>query len=188
MGCAGDDQEPGPADSAVRGVIDACWALSEGMIDALLMTRWPAPHPDTLAEVMQVAQNAGLRADLEEAAWRAKQGVLTSAFRVAFPRPEDIPAELAQELRSSSDSFDALVEVIDRVLPGIAAAARPVEYAVTAFALTGRITREQTGELTRPLVNVLMKSMGASDEDVERAEGGEAQLCALTSLISPEED
>ncbi len=176
---AGQDERFGPHGTAVRAVIEACWQLTDSTIDPLLMTDWSPPDPTILTEVMEIAQAAGLREATEDAAWKAKQGVLTSAFRSAFPRRQDIPPDLAAQLQAHSDSFAEMVEIIDTALPGIAtSAAPPVEYITIAFVLREHITTDQFAALALPCVQVLTTLTAATDEEVE-------QLQALMKLMDP---
>ena len=100
-----------------------------------------------------------LREATEAAAWQAKQGVLTSAFRSAFPRRQDIPPEVAASLQEHSDSFEEMVEIIDTILPGVATtAAPPVEYVAIAFVLRDYISTDQFAALALPCVEVLTTS------------------------------
>jgi hypothetical protein len=181
MDDAGQDQRFGPDGTAVRAVIEACWELTDRTIDPLLMTRWSPPDPTILAEVMDIAQAIGLREVTEDAAWKAKQGVLTSAFRSAFPRREDIPPALVASLQEHSDSFEEMVEIINTVLPGVATiAAPPVEYVAIAFVLRDHISTDQFAALTLPCVQVLTTSTAASNEQVE-------QLQALMKIMNPDD-
>ena len=181
MDDAGQDEPYGPDGTAVRTVIQACWALTDRTIDPLLMTSWSAPDPAILAEVMDIAQAVGLREVTEDAAWQAKQGVLASAFRSAFPHREDIPADLAASLQEHSDSFEEMVEIIDTILPGVASiAAPPIEYAVIALVLRDHISTDQFAALMLPCVQVLTTSTAASDEEVE-------QLQVLMKIMDPDD-
>jgi hypothetical protein len=180
MDDAGQDEPFGPDGTAVRAVIKACWELTDRTIDPLLMTRWSPPDPTILAEVMDIAQTVGLREVTEDAAWKAKQGVLTSAFRSAFPRREDIPPELIASLQQS-DSFEEMVEIIDTVLPGVATiAAPPIEYVAIAFVLRDHISTDQFAALALPCVQVLTTSTAASNEQVEG-------LQALMKIMDPDD-
>ena len=180
MDDAGQDEPFGPDGAAVRAVIEACWGLTDRTIDPLLMTRWSPPDPTILAEVMDIAQAIGLREVTEDAAWKAKQGVLTSAFRSAFPRREDIPPALAASLQES-DTFEEMVEIINTVLPGVATiAAPPIEYVAIAFVLRDHISTDQFEALTLPCVQVLTTSTAASNEQVE-------QLQELVKLMDPDD-
>jgi len=181
MDDAGQDEPYGPDGTAVRKVIDACWALTDRIIDPLLMTRWSPPDPTILAEVMDIAQAIGLREATEDAAWKAKQGVLTSAFRSAFPRREDIPPEVVASLQEHSDSFEDMVEIINTVLPGVATiAAPPIEYVAIAFVLRDHISTDQFAALALPCVQVLTTSTVPSNEQVE-------QLQALMKIMDPDD-
>ena len=181
MDDAGQDEPFGPDGAAVRAVIEACWGLTDRTIDPLLMTRWSPPDPTILAEVMDIAQAIGLREVTEDAAWKAKQGVLTSAFRSAFPRCEDIPLEVVAALQEHSDSFEEMVEIINTILPGVATiAAPPVEYVAIAFVLRDHISTDQFAALTLPCVQVLTTSTAASNEQVE-------QLQELVKLMDPDD-
>jgi hypothetical protein len=178
---AGQNQQFGPDGSAVRAVIEACWALTDRTIDPLLMTKWSPPDPTILTEVMDIADAVGLREATEDAAWRAKQGVLTSAFRSAFPRRQDIPPEVAASLQEHSDSFEEMVEIIDTILPGVATiAAPPIEYIAIAFVLHDHISTDQFAALALPCTEVLKTSTAASDERVE-------QLQALMKIMDPDD-
>lgn len=118
-----------------------------------------------------------MREVTEDAAWKAKQGVLTSAFRSAFPRREDIPPEVVASLQEHSDSFEGMVEIIDTVLPGVASiAAPPIEYITIAFVLRDHISTDQFAALALPCVQVLMTSTVATDEQVD-------QLQALMKIM-----
>lgn len=179
MDDAGQDERFGPDGSAVRAVIEACWQLTDRTIDPLLMTRWSPPDPTILTEVMDIAQAVGLREVTEDAAWQAKQGVLTSAFRSAFPRREDIPPDLAASVQEHSDSFEDMVEIIDTVLPGVASiAAPPIEYAVIALVLREHISTDRFTALMLPCVQVLTNSTVATGEQAE-------QLQALMHIMDP---
>jgi hypothetical protein len=181
MDDAGQDEPYGPDGTAVRKVIEACWELTDRTIDPLLMTRWSPPDPTILAEVMDIAQAIGLLEVTEDAAWKAKQGVLTSAFRSAFPDPEDIPPEVVASLQEHSDSFEEMVEIINTVLPGVATiAAPPVEYVAIAFVLRDHISTDQFAALTLPCVQVLTASTAASNEQAE-------QLQALVKIMDPDD-
>ncbi len=178
---AGQDQRFGPDGTSVRAVIEACWQLTDRTIDPPLMTRWSPPDPTILTEVMDIAQSVGLREVTEDAAWKAKQGVLTSAFRSAFPRREDIPPDLAASLQEHSDSFEDMVEIIDTILPGVASiAAPPFEYVAIAFVLRDHISTDQFAALALPCVEVLTTSTAASNEQVE-------QLQALMNIMGPDD-
>jgi hypothetical protein len=181
MDDAGQDEPYGPDGTAVRKVIEACWQLTDRTIDPLLMTRWSPPDPTILAEVMDIAQAIGLLEVTEDAAWKAKQGVLTSAFRSAFPRREDIPPEVVASLQEHSDSSEEMVEIINTILPGVATiAAPPVEYVAIAFVLRDHISTDQFAALTLPCVQVLASSTAASNEKVE-------QLRALMKIMNPDD-
>jgi hypothetical protein len=122
-----------------------------------------------------------LREATEDAAWQAKQGVLTSAFRSAFPRRQDIPPEVVASLQEHSDSFEEMVEVINTTLPGVATiAAPPVEYVAIAFVLRDHISTDQFAALALPCVEVLTTSTDASSEQVE-------QLQALMKIMDPDD-
>jgi hypothetical protein len=180
MDYTGQDEPFGPDGSAVRAVIEACWQLTDRTIDPLLMTRWSPPDPTILAEVMDIAQAIGLLEVTEDAAWKAKQGVLTSAFKSAFPRREDIPPEVVASLQES-DSFEEMVEIINTVLPGVATiAAPPIEYVAIAFVLRDHISTGQFAALALPCVQVLTTSTAASDEKGE-------QLHALMKIMDPDD-
>ena len=181
MDDAGQDEPYGPDGTAVRKVIEACWELTDRTIDPLLMTRWSPPDPTILAEVMDIAQAIGLLEVTEDAAWKAKQGVLTSAFHSAFPRREDIPLQVTAQLQEHSDSFEEMVDIIDTILPGVATiAAPPVEYVAIAFVLHDHISSDQFAALALPCVQVLTTSTAASNEQVE-------QLQALMKIMDPED-
>lgn len=178
---AGADQPFGPDGSAVRAVIEACWALTDRTIDPLLMTRWSPPDPTILTEIIDIADAVGLRKATEDAAWQAKQGVLTSAFHSAFPRRQDIPPEVVAALQEHSDSFEEMVEIINTILPGVATiAAPPIEYVAIAFVLREHISTDQFAALALPCIEVLTTSTAASDEQVE-------QLQALMKIMDPED-
>jgi hypothetical protein len=180
MDDARPDEPFGPDETSVRAVIQACWQLTDRTIDPLLMTRWSPPDPAILAEVMDIAQAIGLLAVTEDAAWKAKQGVLTSAFHSAFPRREDIPLEIVASLQDS-DSFEDMVEIINTILPGVATiAAPPIEYVAIAFVLRDHISTDQFAALTLPCVQVLTTSTAASNGKVE-------QLQALMKVMDPDD-